>query len=104
MTLQELARFDGREGRHAYVAVSGKIYDVTDSPLWADGDHQGAHQAGRDLTEELRTAPHVRMVIDRFPIVDQLTAAEPETGGGGKWILAGGLILVVAIIAALVLL
>jgi len=101
MNLQDLARYDGREGRKAYVAVSGSIYDVTGSPLWPNGDHQGEHQAGRDLTEELRTAPHVRMVIDRFPIVDQLTADEPATGGAGKWLLAGALLLVAVIAAAL---
>jgi len=103
MNLQDLARYDGRDGRKAYVAVSGSIYDVTGSPLWSHGDHQGEHQAGRDLTEELRTAPHVRMVIDRFPIVDQLTADEPAAGGAGKWLLAGALLLVAVIAGALLI-
>jgi len=81
MTLEELSQYDGRNGRKAYVAVQGKIYDVTQSPLWAGGDHQGDHQAGGDLTEELKSAPHVRAVIDRFPVVAELTAAEPSAGG-----------------------
>jgi predicted heme/steroid binding protein len=77
MTKAELAKHDGRDGRPAYVAVSGKIYDVTASPMWSGGDHQGAHQAGADLTEELKSAPHVRAVIERFPVVGQLAADPP---------------------------
>ncbi|NLG57268.1 MAG: cytochrome B5, partial [Clostridiales bacterium] len=29
MTLEELKAFDGKEGRRAYIAVDGIIYDVT---------------------------------------------------------------------------
>lgn len=72
MTREELMQFDGREGRKAYVAVNGTVYDFTASELWQSGDHQGAHQAGRDLTDELQAAPHVRAVIERFPVVGQL--------------------------------
>jgi predicted heme/steroid binding protein len=28
-TLEELAEFDGREGRAAYVAYEGVVYDIT---------------------------------------------------------------------------
>lgn len=94
MTLRELKEFDGREGNKAYVAVNGRIYDVTTSPLWAGGSHQDAHQAGADLTEELRSAPHVRAVIERFPVVGTL---ETETPAAGKplwpWLLAGGVLI-----------
>ena len=72
MTPEELARCDGRDGRPAYVAVAGTIYDVSASALWKDGDHQGLHQAGTDLTEELKSAPHVRAVIERFPAIGPL--------------------------------
>ncbi|RMF48543.1 MAG: cytochrome B5 [Deltaproteobacteria bacterium] len=82
MTPEELARFDGRDGRKAYVAVNGKIYDVTESPLWKDGNHQGAHQAGGDLTEELKSAPHVRAVMERFPVVGQLEDSPAASGSG----------------------
>jgi predicted heme/steroid binding protein len=57
-TREDLAMFDGRGGHRAYVAYKGKVYDVTESSLWTDGDHLGEHQAGRDLTEELEAAPH----------------------------------------------
>lgn len=78
MTQDELVRNDGRDGRPAYVAVSGTIYDVSASALWRDGDHQGLHQAGADLTEELKAAPHVRAVIERFPVVGRLEEPPPK--------------------------
>ncbi len=57
-TLEELKQYDGREGRPAYIAYKGIVYEVTDSPLWINGDHQGLHEAGKDLTAELSEAPH----------------------------------------------
>lgn len=83
MTKEELAKFDGRDGRKAYVAVNEKVYDVSDSPLWQGGDHQGMHQAGADLTEALQSAPHVRAVVERFPVVGRLE--EPEPPKKKKW-------------------
>lgn len=57
-TLAELEKYDGKDGRPAYIAYKGKVYDVTDDFLWVDGDHQGEHVAGKDLTEEMANAPH----------------------------------------------
>ena len=97
MTKSELAKHDGREGRPAYIAVSGTIYDVSASPLWKDGDHQGSHQAGGDLTEELKSAPHVRAVVKRFPVVGRLEETPPpKAASHGKGLL-------VAIITAAIL-
>lgn len=87
MTGEELAKYDGRDGRAAYVAVSGVIYDVSSSPLWQSGNHVDQHQAGQDLTEELKSAPHVRMVVERFPTVAKLeTPQEPSPSSPGKTI------------------
>jgi predicted heme/steroid binding protein len=72
MTREELAGHDGKEGRRAYVAVSGKVYDFTDSALWRHGSHVKQHQAGTDLTEDLLKAPHVRAVVERYPVVAEL--------------------------------
>ncbi|HEX9779161.1 MAG TPA: cytochrome b5 domain-containing protein [Geopsychrobacteraceae bacterium] len=77
MTPEELAEQDGRDGRPAYVAVSGVIYDVSASDLWRDGRHLDQHQAGQDLTEALKSAPHVRTVVERFPSVGRLTTTPP---------------------------
>ncbi len=72
MTRAELAQFNGQNGQPAYVAVGGIIYDVSQSPLWREGNHEGVHQAGCDLTQALKTAPHVAAVVERFPSVGRL--------------------------------
>lgn len=79
MDSQELSHYDGRNGNSAYVAVSGTIYDVSSSSLWQEGNHENSHQAGRDLTQELKSAPHVRAVIERFPVVGQLDSLTETT-------------------------
>jgi len=101
MTLAELAGYDGREGRCAYIAVNGTIYDVTSSPRWQNGLHPPDHQAGQDLTEELTKAPHVRAVVERFPVVGTLEQALPEKASRGNGKLIFGII--AAVIIALVI-
>ena len=71
-TLEELAKFDGKEGRPAYVAYKGKVYDVSESWMWEDGDHQGLHEAGKDLTEDMEDAPHEDDNLSEFPVVGEL--------------------------------
>lgn len=95
MTRAELSRFDGREGRKAYVAVQGRIYDVSASAYWQGGNHLDRHQAGNDLTADLQAAPHVRAVIERYPVVGELAAEmKPLKPGGGKGIaLVAGIVI-----------
>jgi predicted heme/steroid binding protein len=71
-TLEELKKYDGKEGRPAYIAYKGKVYDVSDDFLWVEGDHQGEHVAGKDLTEELSRAPHAEDVLERVPLIGVL--------------------------------
>lgn len=71
-TLEELANFKGGNGSPVYVAYQGKVYDVTDSPFWEDGDHQSEHTAGHDLTEEMADAPHEPDNLDLYPVVGEL--------------------------------
>ena len=76
---EELARFDGREGRPAYIAYSGKVYDVTGSRLWRDGSHARKHLAGTDLTAALKTAPHGEEKVIAMRLVGRLGTAAAET-------------------------
>ncbi len=71
-TRKQLSRFDGKEGRPAYIAYRGKLYDVTESFLWMRGGHQALHQAGEDLTEVLDTAPHGEDLLERVPVIGKL--------------------------------
>jgi len=73
-TLEELKQYDGREGRPAYIAFKGKVYDVTESYLWIEGDHQGQHVAGKDLTGEMAVAPHGEETLERVKLVGVLVS------------------------------
>lgn len=55
---KELRTFDGQNGKPAYIAYNGSVYDVTDNLYWIDGNHLESHSAGTDLTSELDEAPH----------------------------------------------
>ena len=68
-TVEELAAFDGKEGRPAYVAYSGKVYDVTGSVMWENGEHEDEHSAGVDMTDDMDFAPHIEDVLGPFPVV-----------------------------------
>lgn len=75
LTRKQLAEFDGKNGRPAYVAVSGVIYDVTVSRLWRGGEHDPSHgeaYAGRDLTQVLAESPHGIKNLEGFPVVGKL--------------------------------
>ena len=77
LTSEDLASYDGQEGRPAYVAFAGKIYDVTPSRLWQRGTHMGRHHAGADLTEALKQAPHGQEKILAMREVGGLVGAGP---------------------------
>lgn len=70
-TAEELQKYDGKNGQPAYVAYKGTVYDITESSMWSDGEHEGMHFAGNDLTEEQDDAPHDVYVTD-FPEVGKL--------------------------------
>lgn len=70
-TLEELKEYDGKDGRAAYVAVDGIVYDVTDVAGWAGGEHNGA-MAGTDATEDLNNSPHGPSKLTDLPIVGKL--------------------------------
>ncbi len=71
-TLEELAKYDGKEGRPAYVAYKGRVYDVTDANLWIEGNHMGEHDAGRDLTEGMAASSHGDSVLESMKLVGVL--------------------------------
>ncbi len=70
-TREELAAHNGKGGQRAYVAYDGVVYDVTDSAMWGEGEHEAMHDAGADLTAEHSDAPHDVYVTD-FPEVGRL--------------------------------
>ncbi len=79
-TLEELAKYNGKDGAPAYYAYEGIVYDVSKSPLFKLGLHFG-HEAGKDLTNALEGAPHGDDIVKSQPVVGKLvttgTAATP---------------------------
>ncbi len=80
LTLIDLANFDGKEGRPAYFAYQGKIYDGSKSKFWKEGRHMGKHPAGQDLTEMLKTAPHGEEKIIGMPFMAELLPTPTKIG------------------------
>jgi predicted heme/steroid binding protein len=76
-TPAELAKYNGKNGSKAYVAVNGQVYDVTNVPQWAQGKHfcPDAY-AGKDITALFQHSPHLKRsdYLSRFPVVGQLVA------------------------------
>jgi bacterioferritin len=71
LTVQQLAAFDGKNGRRSYIADDGIIYDVTNSPVWHNGMHED-YAAGKDLTAEFARSPHGQSVLNDVPMVGRL--------------------------------
>jgi len=63
----ELREYDGTDPSKVCVAHDGKVYDVSGSKMWKGGKHMRRHQAGADLTEDLKGAPHGPEVLERVP-------------------------------------
>ncbi|PYZ94810.1 cytochrome b5 [Salipaludibacillus keqinensis] len=72
-TIEELATYDGKNGRPAYVAVDGVVYDVTNNRAWAAATHFGL-TAGKDYTAEFQSC-HAgqQSILATLPIEGSLT-------------------------------
>ncbi len=71
-TPEELSEYDGRDGRPAYVAVDGIVYDVSHVILWAGGRHFGL-MAGQDHTSDYMVCHNgMQERLDSLPIVGVL--------------------------------
>ena len=72
LTLAELAKYNGKDGQPAYVAVDGVIYDVSAYPKWKNGNHNG-YSAGNDLTDIIKNkSPHGVAKLKGVPVVGKL--------------------------------
>lgn len=70
-TLEELSRYNGKNGNPAYVAVNNVIYDVTNNAAWAAATHFGL-SAGVDLTQEFASCHNGQKILDKLTIVGRL--------------------------------
>lgn len=71
-TMDEVAYYDGQEGRPAYIVVDGVVYDVTAVRQWTSGTHF-SYEAGTDVTDALRdAAPHGRAMLNSATVVGRI--------------------------------
>ncbi len=69
-----LSGFDGKEGRPAYIAFKGRVYDVAGLKLWKNGMHV-KHPSGADLTDALTKAPHGEEKLESLKTVGTFDAS-----------------------------
>jgi len=75
-TPEEMAQFNGENGKPVYIAHAGKVYDVSASKMWKTGTHMKRHRSGQDLTTDIQGAPHQPDVLERYPQVGVLKKTE----------------------------
>lgn len=74
-TVEELKKYDGKNGNSAYVAVNGIVYDVTNSRLWKNGLHNDCSNstyAGADFSQLINSSPHGAGIMNKMPVVGTL--------------------------------
>ncbi len=89
-TQEELARYNGKDGKPVYIAHKGDVFDVSESKLWRGGLHMRRHSAGADLTADIQAAPHDAEVLGRYHQVGVLIKEEssvPPMPGWITWLL-----------------
>jgi predicted heme/steroid binding protein len=73
-TVEELAEFNGANGKPAYVATNGTVYDVTNIGPWAGGTHFGM-VAGKDLSMQFMGCHQgIVQILEKVPKVGTLKA------------------------------
>jgi len=76
--VESLKEFNGKKGKPVCIAYQGRVIDVSNSNFWKTGLHMKRHEAGRDLTTDIKAAPHGTEVLDRYPQVGILKKKEEE--------------------------
>lgn len=82
-TVEELKKYNGRDGMPAYAAVDGIVYDFSRSRTWKNGQHMKLHSAGTDLSSELHNkAPKLLhkdgKILEKIPKVGVFAGAIKE--------------------------
>jgi predicted heme/steroid binding protein/YHS domain-containing protein len=74
-TIDELKKYNGKNGMPAYVAVDGIVYDLTGVKPWSGGHHMMMHNAGQDLTDAFKNKAPKKIhahALDKRPKVGVL--------------------------------
>lgn len=78
-SLKELEEFNGKDGKPAYIAIDGIVYDLSSIKKWKNGMHHGMI-AGQELGEEFKKSHKKNLdIIKKAPIVGKLKVTERES-------------------------
>jgi predicted heme/steroid binding protein len=70
-TIDTLSTFNGSEGKPAYVAVDGIVYDVSLEKTWGGASHFGL-TAGKDLTIQFSSCHGMKTILTKLTMVGVL--------------------------------
>ncbi len=70
-TVEELAYYDGKDGKPSYVAVNGIVYDVTGNVAWSSSKHFGL-TAGKDWSPSFNSCHAVHPVLHKLPVAGKM--------------------------------
>ncbi|WMJ83778.1 cytochrome b5 domain-containing protein [Oscillospiraceae bacterium LTW-04] len=70
-TLDELSKYNGKDGNPAYVAVNSIVYDVTNNAAWGGATHFGL-TAGRDLTKAFSACHAGEPILSKLKVVGKM--------------------------------
>ncbi|AGR63634.1 cytochrome b5 domain-containing protein [Limosilactobacillus reuteri] len=71
-THNELAQYNGQEGRPAYIGVRGNVYDVSEVPEWKGAEIHG-NVFGHDLSDiTYQQAAKKYSPVSKLPIIGKL--------------------------------
>jgi membrane-associated progesterone receptor component len=71
ISLEQLSKYNGKNGNPAYVAVEGIVYDVTDNAAWGAATHFGL-TAGKDITEQYKSCHAGQQVISNLKRIGKI--------------------------------
>jgi predicted heme/steroid binding protein len=67
-----LAYYDGTNGKPAWIAVYGNLYDVTNETAWKNGVHRGLHLGGKDASSAFDSSPHSQSLLNSLTHIGYL--------------------------------
>ncbi|WP_250857587.1 cytochrome b5 domain-containing protein [Oceanirhabdus seepicola] len=70
-TREELKQYNGENGKPAYTAVNGVVYDVTYEPQWGGGTHFGVI-TGADVTAEFNQCHGGEKILEKMKVIGKL--------------------------------
>lgn len=70
--IDEVAKYNGKNGNLAYVIVDGIVYDVTNNDRWKEGQHYGV-TAGKDASEYFKICHKNEMdILKKLKVVGKI--------------------------------